>query len=34
MTKSGDVKLRVELEDHDGRTAWAEYENFRLVNIY
>ena len=29
MSKSGDVKLRIELEAHDGRTAWAEYENFR-----
>ena len=24
LTKSGDMKLRVELEAHDGRTAWAE----------
>ena len=23
--------LRVELEAHDGRTAWAEYDNFRCV---
>ena len=23
------VMLRVELEAHDGRTAWAEYDNFR-----
>ena len=29
LTKSGDMKLRIELEAHDGRTAWAEYDNFR-----
>ena len=29
LTKSGDMKLRVELEAHDGRTAWAEYQTFR-----
>ena len=29
LTKSGDKKLRVELETHDGRTAWAEYNTFR-----
>ena len=29
LTKSGDMKLRVELEAHDGSTALAEYENFR-----
>ena len=29
LTKSGDMKLRVELEAHDGRTAWAEYDTFR-----
>ena len=26
LTKAGDMKLRVELEAHDGRTAWAEYD--------
>ena len=31
LTKSGDMTLRVELEAWDGRTAWAEYETFRLV---
>ena len=30
LTKAGDMKLRVELEAHDGRTAWAEYDTFRL----
>ena len=29
LTKSGDMKLRVELEAWDGRTAWAEYDTFR-----
>ena len=29
LTKSGDKKLRVELEAWDGRTAWAEYDTFR-----
>ena len=29
MTKSGDMKLRVELEDFDGQTAWAEYDTFK-----
>ena len=29
LTKSGDMKLRVELEAWDGKTAWAEYETFR-----
>ena len=29
LTKSGDKKLRVELEAPDGRTAWAEYDTFR-----
>ena len=29
LTKSGDKKLRVELESFDGRTAWAEYNTFR-----
>ena len=33
MTKLGDMKLRVELEAHDGRTAWAEYKNFRWILI-
>ena len=28
-TKSGEMKLRVELEAWDGRTAWAEYDTFR-----
>ena len=31
LTNSGDMKLRVELEAHDGRTAWAEYDTFRWV---
>ena len=26
------MKLRVELEAHDGRTAWAEYDTFRSVS--
>ena len=25
------MKLRIELEAHDGRTAWAEYDTFRLL---
>ena len=29
LTKAGDMKLRVELEAWDGRTAWAEYDTFR-----
>ena len=29
LTKSGDMKLRVELEAFDGQTAWAEYDTFR-----
>ena len=29
LTKSGDMKLRVELEAHNGTTAWAEYDTFR-----
>ena len=33
LTKSGNMKLRVELEAHDGRTAWAEYENFRYLIV-
>ena len=33
LTKSGNMKLRVELEAHDGRTAWAEYDTFRLLLI-
>ena len=28
LTKSGDKKLRVELEGDDGRTEWAEYDTF------
>ena len=32
LTKSGDMRLRVELEAHDGRTAWAEYDTFRKVS--
>ena len=32
LTKSGDMKLRIELMAHDGRKAWAEYDNFRLVS--
>ena len=28
LTKSGDKKLRVELEGDDGSTEWAEYDNF------
>ena len=31
LTKSGDMKLRVELEAWDGRSAWAEYDYFRWV---
>ncbi len=31
LTKAGDMKLRVELESWDGRTAWAEYDTFRSV---
>ena len=31
LTKAGDMKLRVELEAWDGRTAWAEFETFRWV---
>ena len=31
LTKSGDMKLRVELEAHGGGTAWAEYSAFRWV---
>ena len=31
LTKSGDMMLRVELEAHDGRKAWAEYDTFRWV---
>ena len=30
LTKSGNMKLRVELEAWDGRTAFAEYDTFRL----
>ena len=33
LTKSGNMKLRVELEAHDENTAWAEYDTFRW-NIY
>ena len=29
LTKSGDMKLMVELEAYDGRTAWAEDNTFR-----
>ena len=29
LTKSGEMKLRVELEAWDGRTAWAEYDLFK-----
>ena len=31
LSKAGDMKLRVELEDWDGNTAWAEYDTFRWV---
>ena len=31
LTKSGDMMLRVELEAHNGTTAWAEYDTFRWV---
>ena len=31
LTKSGDMKLRVELEAHNGTTAWAEYDTFRYI---
>ena len=38
LTKSGDMKLRVELEAHNGSTAWAEYNTFRwrerLIGVY
>ena len=29
LTRSGDMKLRVKLEAHNGTTAWAEYDTFR-----
>ena len=29
LTLHTQVKLRVELEAHDGRSAWAEYDTFR-----
>ena len=31
LTKSGDMRLRLEFEDWDGNTAWAEYDTFRWV---
>ena len=34
LTKAGDMMLRVELEAHDGRTAWAEYDTFKYVSIF
>jgi len=30
LTNSSNMTLRVELEAHDGRTAWAEYSTFRV----
>jgi len=30
LNKSGDMKLRVELEALNGTTAWAEYDTFRV----
>ena len=33
LTSSGNTELRVELEAHDGRTAWAEYNSFRFSVI-
>ena len=33
LTKARDMKLRLELEAHDGRTAWAEYDIFRYSAI-
>ena len=33
LTKSGDKKLRVELEG-DGRSLWAEYDNFIVEKVY
>ena len=30
LTKTGDKKLRIELEGADGRTAWAEYHTFKV----
>ena len=29
LTRNGDMVLRVELEAHDGRTGWAQYNTFR-----
>ena len=29
LTKSGDMKLRIEVEAHNGSTAWAEYDSFK-----
>ena len=29
LTNTTNMTLRVELEAHDGRTAWAEYSTFR-----
>ena len=31
LTSSGNTELRVELEAHDGRKAWAEYNSFSFV---
>ena len=31
LTRSGDSRLRLEFEDWDGNTAWAEYDTFRWV---
>ena len=33
LTKAGNMKLRVELEAHDGKTAWAEFDTFRWVGF-
>jgi len=32
LTLQTEVMLRVELEAHDGRAAWAEYDTFRVEN--
>ena len=33
LTKAGDKKLRVELVE-DGKSAWAEYDNFIIEKVY
>lgn len=32
LTLENNVMLRVELEDFEGNTAWAEYENFKVLS--